>query len=438
MAVDDQQAHDAVEVITAKRDGGALTDSQVDWVVDAYTRGVVADEQMSALAMAILLNGMTRSEISRWTGAMIASGERMDFSTLSRPTADKHSTGGVGDKVTLPLAPLVAACGVAVPQLSGRGLGHTGGTLDKLESIPGWQASLSNQAMLSQLEEVGAVICAAGAELAPADKKLYALRDVTGTVEAIPLIASSIMSKKIAEGTAALVLDVKVGSGAFMKDLDRARELAETMVALGTDAGVTTVALLTGMATPLGLTAGNALEVRESVEVLAGGGPGDVVELTLALAREMLTAAGITDVDPADRLADGSAMDTWRRMVTAQGGDPDAMLPLARETQVVPVPASGVLTRLDALAVGVAAWRLGAGRARKEDPVQAGAGVEMHAKPGDTVVEGEPLLTLHTDDAKRFARAQAALEGGIEVAPGGTQHAPRHTPPPLVIDRVSA
>jgi len=362
----------------------------------------------------------------------------MDFSTLSRPTADKHSTGGVGDKVTLPLAPLVAACGVAVPQLSGRGLGHTGGTLDKLESIPGWQASLSNQAMMSQLEDVGAVICAAGAELAPADKKLYALRDVTGTVEAIPLIASSIMSKKIAEGTAALVLDVKVGSGAFMKDLERARELAETMVALGTDAGVTTVALLTGMTTPLGLTAGNALEVRESVEVLAGGGPGDVVELTLALAREMLTAAGVTDVDPADRLADGSAMDTWRRMVTAQGGDPDAMLPLARETQVVPVPASGVLTRLDALAVGVAAWRLGAGRARKEDAVQAGAGVEMHAKPGDTVVEGEPLLTLHTDDAKRFARAQAALEGGIEVASGGTQHAPRHTPPPLVIDRVSA
>ena len=441
MAVPDPQAHDAVEVITAKRDGGALTDAQVDWVVDAYTRGAVADEQMSALAMAILLNGMTRSEISRWTDAMIASGERMDFSTLSRPTADKHSTGGVGDKITLPLAPLVAACGVAVPQLSGRGLGHTGGTLDKLESIPGWQASLSNQAMMSQLEDVGAVICAAGAELAPADKKLYALRDVTGTIEAIPLIASSIMSKKIAEGTAALVLDVKVGSGAFMKDLERARELAETMVALGTDAGVTTVALLTGMATPLGLTAGNALEVRESVEVLAGGGPGDVVELTLALAREMLTAAGITDVDPADRLADGSAMDTWRRMVTAQGGDPDAMLPLARETQVVTVPASGVLTRLDALAVGVAAWRLGAGRARKEDAVQAGAGVEMHAKPGDTVVEGEPLLTLHTDDAKRFARAQAALEGGVEVAPAGSQHAPAgttYTPPPLVIDRVSA
>ena len=426
------EAHDAVEVITAKRDGGVLSDSQIDWVVDAYTRGAVADEQMSALTMAILLNGMTRAEISRWTNAMIASGERMDFSALSRPTADKHSTGGVGDKITLPLAPLVAACGVAVPQLSGRGLGHTGGTLDKLESIPGWRADLTNEAMMHQLEDVGAVICAAGAGLAPADKKLYALRDVTGTVEAIPLIASSIMSKKIAEGTGALVLDVKVGSGAFMKDLEKARELAETMVALGTDAGVTTVALLTDMSTPLGLTAGNALEVRESVEVLEGGGPADVVELTLALAREMLQAAG-SDVDPAQKLADGSAMDAWRRMIAAQGGDPSAPLPTSRESHVVTAPASGVLTRLDALAVGLASWRLGAGRARKEDPVQAGAGVELHAKPGDTVVEGQPLLTLHTDEAERFERAQAALEGGIDVAPEGTSY----DATPIVIDRVS-
>src|SRR3978361_1276137 len=223
-------AHDAVEVIIAKRDGAELSESQIEWVIDAYTRDEVADEQMSALAMAILLNGMNRREISRWTNAMIASGERMDFSSLTRPTADKHSTGGVGDKITLPLAPLVAACGVAVPQLSGRGLGHTGGTLDKLESIPGWRASLSNEAMLAQLEDVGAVICAAGSGLAPADKKLYSLRDVTGTVEAIPLIASSIMSKKIAEGTGVLVLDVKVGTGAFMKELDDALELAGTMV----------------------------------------------------------------------------------------------------------------------------------------------------------------------------------------------------------------
>ncbi len=342
------EAFDAVDVICTKRDHHRLSDEQIDWVVDAYTRGVVAHEQMSALAMAILLNGMDRAEISRWTAAMIASGERMDFGGLSRRTADKHSTGGVGDKITLPLAPLVAAYGVAVPQLSGRGLGHTGGTLDKLESIPGWRADLDNAAMMRQLEEVGAVICAAGSGLAPADKKLYALRDVTGTVEAIPLIASSIMSKKIAEGTGVLVLDVKVGTGAFMKTEESARELAETMVALGQDAGVHTVALLTGMSTPLGRTAGNALEVRESVEVLAGGGPADVVELTVALAREMLAGAGVDDVDPADALADGRAMDVWRRMIAAQGGDPDAELPVAAETEVVTAPHDGVLTRLDA------------------------------------------------------------------------------------------
>ena len=423
---------DAVEVIVAKRDRHELADAQIDWVIDAYTRGVVADEQMSALAMAILLNGMSAREIARWTAAMIASGERMDFSSLSRPTADKHSTGGVGDKITLPLAPLVAACGVAVPQLSGRGLGHTGGTLDKLESIPGWRASLGNAEMLAQLESVGAVICAAGAGLAPADKRLYALRDVTGTVEAIPLIASSIMSKKIAEGTGALVLDVKVGSGAFMKDVDRARELARTMVALGADAGVRTVALLTNMQTPLGLTAGNAMEVAESVEVLAGGGPPDVVELTITLAREMLAAAGRPDIDPAVALADGRAMDVWRAMIRAQGGDPDAPLPVAREQHVVLAPGDGVLTRLDALAVGLAAWRLGAGRARKEDPVQAGAGVVMHAKPGALLRAGEPLLTLHTDTPERFDRALEALEGAYFIAPEGS----RPDLLPLVIERI--
>ncbi len=352
------------------------------------------------------------------------------FSGLSRPTTDKHSTGGVGDKITLPLAPLVAACGVAVPQLSGRGLGHTGGTLDKLESIPGWRAALTNAEMLAQLEDVGAVICQAGSGLAPADRKLYALRDVTGTVEAIPLIASSIMSKKIAEGTGSLVLDVKVGTGAFMKDVDRARELAETMVALGTDAGVRTVALLTDRDTPLGLTAGNAVEVAESVEVLAGGGPDDVVELTVELAREMLRGAGRDDVDPATKLADGSAMDVWRRMVLAQGGDPDAPLPTARHTEVVTASTAGVVTRIDAMAVGLAAWRLGAGRAQQGQPVQAGAGVELHARPGDAVTQGQPLLTLHTDEADRFERALASLEGGIEV--GDVAHAPG----PLVLGRV--
>jgi thymidine phosphorylase len=419
------EAHDAVDVIRTKRDGGELSDAQIDWVVDAYTRGAVADEQMSALLMAILLNGMGREEISRWTAAMIASGERLDFSSLDRPTADKHSTGGVGDKITLPLSPLVAACGAAVPQLSGRGLGHTGGTLDKLESVPGWRATLSNAEMLAQLQDVGAVICAAGAGLAPADRKLYALRDVTATVESIPLIASSIMSKKIAEGTGALVLDVKVGTGAFMKNLDSARELATTMVDLGTDAGVTTVALITDMSTPLGLTAGHALEVRESLEVLSGGGPPDVVELTLALAREMLAAAGLDAVDPADALADGRAMDSWRRMIAAQGGDPDAPLPTARETHVVPAPSDGVLVRLDALAVGRAAWRLGAGRSRKEDPVQAGAGVELHATVGGEVRGGDPLLTLHTDTPEAFAAALEALDGGFDLAPHGSRPLPR-------------
>ncbi len=421
--------HDAVEVIIAKRDRGVLSKSQIEWVIDAYTRGEVAEQQMSALAMAILLNGMTMTEIEQWTAAMIASGSRMDFSGLSRPTSDKHSTGGVGDKITLPLAPLVAACGVAVPQLSGRGLGHTGGTLDKLESIPGWRAALTNEEMLDQLESVGAVICAAGSGLAPADKKLYALRDVTGTVEAIPLIASSIMSKKIAEGTGSLVLDVKVGVGAFMKDLDRARELARTMVHLGTAAGVNTVALLTDMDTPLGLTAGNALEVRESVEVLEGGGPADVVELTVALAAEMLHGAGV-EADPAAVLASGKAMDSWRAMIAAQGGDHTAQLPTARETHVVTAPTSGILTRLDAMAVGRAAWRLGAGRATPGASVQAGAGVEWHARPGDPVAAGQPLFTLHTDEPERFDRALESLEGGWDI--GSQAPALR----PLVLDRI--
>lgn len=424
---------DAIEVIRAKRDEGELTTGQIDWVLGAYTAGDVADEQMSALAMAILLNGMNRREIADWTQAMIRSGERMDWSGLDRPTADKHSTGGVGDKITLPLAPVVAACGAYVPQLSGRGLGHTGGTLDKLESIPGWRASLSNGEMLDVLRTAGAVVCAAGSGLAPADKKLYALRDVTGTVESIPLIASSIMSKKIAEGTGALVLDVKVGSGAFMKTVPMARELAETMVALGTDAGVRTVALMTAMDRPLGRAVGNALEVEESVEVLAGGGPADVVELTVRLAREMLSAAGLSSSkDPAKALQDGSAMDAWRRMISAQGGDPDALLPRAAETLTVEVPSSGVLTRLDAYAVGLAAWRLGAGRARKEDPVSFGAGVVLHAKPGDLVRAGQPLMTLHADETSRFERALSALEGAYAVGQAAEEQLP------LIIDRVTA
>ncbi|WP_062344877.1 thymidine phosphorylase [Herbidospora yilanensis] len=426
-------AFDAIDIIVTKRDRGELSAAQIDWVIDAYTSGSIADEQMSSLAMAILLNGMNRREIADWTAAMIRSGERMDWSMLDRPTADKHSTGGVGDKITLPLAPLVAACGAYVPQLSGRGLGHTGGTLDKLESIPGWTASLSNEEMLAVIRSAGAVVCAAGSGLAPADKKLYALRDVTGTVESIPLIASSIMSKKIAEGTGSLVLDVKVGSGAFMKNVSDARELARTMVELGTDAGVRTVALLTAMDRPLGLKIGNALEVEESIEVLSGGGPADVVELTLTLAREMLEAAGVSGKDPAVALKDGSAMDAWRRMITAQGGDPDALLPRAAETMEITAPASGVLTTLDALGVGVAAWRLGAGRARKEDPVSFGAGIVLHAKPGDIVRAGQPLMTLHADETARFERALESLDGAYEVTDNSDPGLL-----PLVVERITA
>ena len=420
----------AVDVIRTKRDGGVLSDAQIDWVIDAYTRGEVADEQMAALAMAILLRGMTPAETARWTAAMIASGERLDLSSVRRPTVDKHSTGGVGDKITLALTPLVAACGAAVPQLSGRGLGHTGGTLDKLESIPGWRAALTNDELLSQLRDVGAVICAAGSGLVPADRKLYALRDVTGTVEAIPLIASSIMSKKIAEGTRALVLDVKVGSGAFMKSVDDARELARTMVDLGAAHGVRTVALLTDMSTPLGRAVGNAVEVAEAVDVLAGGGPPDVVELTLALAREMLAAAGLSDVDPAEVLASGRAMDVWRAMIRAQGGDPDAPLPTARETEIVRADRDGYVAAVDAYAIGVAAWRLGAGRTRKEDPVNHGAGVVLHRKLGDAVRAGDPLVELRTDEAERIPAALNAIGQAVVVSP---------TPPapsPLVIERI--
>jgi thymidine phosphorylase len=427
------EAFSAAEVIAAKRDKHVLTDAQIDWVIDAYTRGAVADEQMSALLMAILLNGMQSQEISRWTDAMINSGERMNWSALSRPTVDKHSTGGVGDKITLPLAPLVAACGAAVPQLSGRGLGHTGGTLDKLESIPGWRASLSNDEMLKVLQDCGAVICAAGAGLAPADKKLYALRDVTATVESIPLIASSIMSKKIAEGTSALVLDVKTGKGAFMSDPEKAKELARVMVDLGKRAGVNTVALVTAMDIPLGLTAGNALEVRESIEVLSGGGPEDVVKLTVLLAQEMLDLAGIKDADPAAALKNGKAMDVWRAMISSQGGDPDAKLPVAQENTVVRADKDGTILSMDAMKVGMAAWRLGAGRSRQGEKVQAGAGIEIHAKPGEHIKAGSPLYTLHTDVEATFNRALESLQDSVEIGElpaGGIDRLP------LIIEKI--
>ena len=422
---------DVVDLIRAKRDGGRLADPDIDWLMAAYTGGQIADEQMSALLMAIFFRGLDPAELRTWTSAMIASGERLDLSAVAAPTVDKHSTGGVGDKVSLILAPLVASCGAAVPQLSGRGLGHTGGTLDKLESIPGWRAQLDNAEIVSVLRTTGCVICAAGAGLAPADRRLYALRDVTGTVESIPLIASSIMSKKIAEGTSALVLDVKVGSGAFMKQIDAARELARTMVELGTAAGVRTSALLTRMDTPLGRAAGNALEVEESVATLRGEGPADLVEVTLALAREMLALAGI-EADPAAALADGRALARYQEMIAAQGGDPAAPLPVAPYRTIVEAAESGYLRGLDALAVGVAAWRLGAGRARKEDAVSASAGVICLAKPGDQVTAGQPLLELRADDEARFGRALEALDGGIQIGPRPPE------PRPAVLERIGS
>jgi thymidine phosphorylase len=423
-------ATDILDVIRTKRDGGRLSNEQVWFFVHGYAAGTVADEQAAALCMAILLRGMEPDELASWTQAMIDSGERIDLSSVPRPTVDKHSTGGVGDKVSLPLVPMVAACGAAVPQLSGRGLGHTGGTLDKLDAIPGWQATLSNDRMVAQLRDVGAVICAASETLCPADRKLYALRDVTATVDAIPLIASSIMCKKIAEGTDALVLDVKIGSGAFLPEIGRARQLAETMVSLGRDYGVRTVALITDMEAPLGRACGNGLEVAEAVEVLRGGGPPDLVEVTLTLAREMLALAGV-DADPAASLTDGRAYAVWDTMIRAQGGDPDAPLPVAKVTHQVPAPAAGYLRRLDARAVGEAVWRLGAGRSRKEDPVSPTAGAICLRKPGDAVNAGEPVLVLHIDDTARLDGALAALDGAIEVGPEPPD------PRPLIVDRIA-
>jgi thymidine phosphorylase len=427
------QTHSAVEIIATKRDRQQLTPEQIEWVLNGYVAGDVAHEQMAALAMAILLNGMTTQEITKWTEVMVESGTRMDWSGLSKPTVDKHSTGGVGDKITLILTPLVAACGAAVPQLSGRGLGHTGGTLDKLEAIPNWQAYLSPAQMLTVLKSVGGVICAAGDYLAPADRLLYALGDVTGTVESIPLIASSIMSKKIAEGTSALVLDVKVGSGAFMKTVESARDLARTMVEIGRESGVRTTALLTAMDTPLGRTAGNALEVSEAVEVLAGGGPADVRELTLSLAREMLSLIGLTDRDPQEVLDSGAAMDTWVAMIEAQHGDPRASLPTAAVSHGLLATRDGVITKLDAMGVGVAAWRLGAGRARKEDDVLASAGVRWHFDLGAAVTAGQCLATLYTDSETRLPAALAAIEPAIQVG-DASEVQPRL---PLVIEKVT-
>lgn len=422
---------DAVDVIRTKRDGARLSDEQIKWFIQAYTDGdTVADEQAAALLMAIVWRGMEPDELSTWTQAMLDSGETVDLSAIDRPTADKHSTGGVGDKVSLPLAPIIAACGACDPMMSGRGLGHTGGTLDKLESIPGFRVDLSSEEVVRILQDVGCVIYSSSPNVAPADRKLYALRDVTGTVESIPLIASSIMSKKIAEGGEVLVLDVKVGSGAFLPDIAMARELAETMVRIGEAHGVKTTAMLTDMEIPLGRTAGNALEVTESVEMLQGKGPSDLDEIVFALADEMLALSGV-DADPREAVANGTALEKWREMVGAQGGDPDAALPEASERKTIPAPRSGFLTKLDARGVGIAAWRLGAGRSRKEDSVDHAAGIVCLAKPGDHLEEGQPLLELHTSDPARFEGAEAALDGAFEIG----DEAPE--PRPIVLERIA-
>ncbi|MDH3679429.1 MAG: thymidine phosphorylase [Acidimicrobiia bacterium] len=420
---------DATSVIIIKRDGGKLPADAIAWFIDGYTRGAVADEQAAALCMAVYLNGLDNDELAAWTEAMIDSGSRVDLGTVERPTVDKHSTGGVGDKISLILCPLMAACGAAMPQVSGRGLGHTGGTLDKMASIPGWRAELSTAELRRAMTEVGAVISAASEDLAPADRKLYALRDVTGTVASIPLIASSIMSKKIASGTSALVLDVKVGRGAFMTNLDDARVLAETMVGIGREAGVATVALLTRMDQPLGRMVGNTLEVDESLDVLDGGGPLDVRRVTLALAEEMLALAGLS-VDPAAVLDRGSGHDAFVEMVRFQGGDLDAQRPTARFQQPIDSPATGWVTDLDALAVGQAAVRLGAGRARKEDEISYGAGIECAAKPGDPVTAGEPVFVIHADDEARFPPVIERLAGAITIGPEPVEQ------PDVVIERI--
>ncbi len=415
------RAHD---VIVTKRDGGRLTDEQIDWFISTYAgTDEIADEQAAALIMAIFLNGLEPDELTHWTGAMIDSGDRLDLSAISRPTVDKHSTGGVGDKISLIVVPLLAACGAAVPQLSGRGLGHTGGTLDKMEAIPGWRSEMSLEQMHQQLDTIGGVIAGASASLAPADRKLYALRDVTATVESIPLIASSIMSKKIAEGTRALALDVKVGSGAFMPDVASADELARTMVRLGEAHGVSTSALVTRMDGLLGATAGNALEVAEALDVLTGGGPADVVELSIALAEEMARLAGL-DVDVAATLASGAAMDSFAAMVAAQGGDLSAGLPVAAHIRHVTATEPGFVHGINARRVGVAAWLLGAGRARKEDPVSPTAGVVALVRPGDEVEAGQPVLAMHADHESRFERAERELAGSVTIGAGSVEAAP--------------
>jgi len=436
-------------LIERKRDGGALAAEEWRDLLAAYAAGDVPDYQVAAMLMAVFLRGMSRRETEGLLDGMMGSGGRLDFAGLGRPVVDKHSTGGVGDKVSLVLAPLVAACGVAVPMMSGRGLGHTGGTLDKLESIPGFRTGLSLEETVAQVGRLGCAMIGQTPEIAPVDKKLYALRDVTATVECIPLIAASIMSKKLSEGLNGLVLDVKLGGGAFITDAAASQELAETMIALGAARGCPTVALLTAMDRPLGRACGNALEVEESVMALRGEGPADLMDVTLALGVEMLVLAGAgggrSGGDPraAARaeleaaLKSGRAAETFKAVIEAQGGNPavvddPAILPQAAEVEVYTAPAGGTVLEVEPRAIGRAVVQMGGGRQKTDDVVDPSVGFVITARPGQRVAKGEPLASIYARDVAGVELARAALAGAIRIGKG------RAEPLPLVAARITA
>ncbi|MEE2786909.1 MAG: thymidine phosphorylase [Myxococcota bacterium] len=424
------------ELIAVKRAGASLTAEEIHWLIRGYASGAVPDYQMAAMAMAIYFNGLTPAELGPWTDAMLHSGQVIDLSHVSGRKVDKHSTGGVGDKISLPLAPLVGACGVKVPMISGRGLGHTGGTLDKLESIPGFTTALTVQTFIDQVDRLGVGLIGQTGEVCPADKKLYALRDVTATVESIPLISSSIMSKKLAEGIDGLVLDVKVGSGAFMKTVAQARELAHTMVKIGSTMGKDVVALLTDMNQPLGRMVGNALEVKESIEILKNAGPSDVRALTLALAEDMLRLGGVDPAQAEIALSSGRALELFGQIIEAQGGDPRVIddprhLPTAQDRVSVTADRTGYVQTIDTRRVGLATVALGAGRKVKEDDVDPAVGLEVAVRLGDWVEQGQPLFWIH-HNGRGLDQAVAHLEASLQLSDETV------SPPPLIIERIES
>jgi pyrimidine-nucleoside phosphorylase len=429
------------ELIGTKREGGTLTADELAWIIAGYTADRIPDYQLAAFLMAIIFRGLNDDELAAWTDAMLHSGDVLDLSRTPMPKVDKHSTGGVGDKISIPLAPLVTACGVAVPMMSGRGLGHTGGTLDKLETIPGFRTRLDPEEFAGQLDELGLVLAGQSETLVPADRRIYALRDASGTVPAIPLIASSIMSKKLAEDLDGLVLDVKIGSGAFMKDVESGTRLAQTMVGIGRSYDTPVVGFLTDMDQPLGTEVGNANEVIESIDILRGDGPPDTTELTLRLGEEMLILGGVASdrVEARARLEEavtsGSGLDVFARVIEAQGGNPavlddPSLLPSANRVHTVIADRRGYVARCDALAVGRAAVRLGAGRQAKEDDIDPGVGITIHAKAGDAVAPGDALGTVRYN-------TEGQLEGclGILNTAWVVSDEPR-PPSPLILGEV--